>query len=187
MTIPNLITLMRLFLVPVIIWLIGDGEYLAAFWVFVVAGVSDAVDGFIAKRFDVVSELGSYLDPIADKALLVSIYITLATVGQLPFWLVVAVVSRDVLIIGAVLLSWMMERPVAMQPLYISKTNTVAQIMLASVVLGALGFGLELGILRSVLVVATAVLTVLSAIAYLVEWLRHMAEDDASRKGENTP
>lgn len=184
MTVPNLITVMRLLLVPVIVWLIGDGEYLAAFWLFVIAGISDGVDGFIAKRFNVISELGAYLDPIADKALLVSIYIALSFINQIPYWLVVAVVSRDVLIVGAVLLSWIMDRPVAMQPLLISKANTAAQIVLASVVLGALAFNMELGTLRTVLVVTTALLTVLSAVAYLVEWLHHMTDDEAPEQGE---
>ena len=77
------------------------------------------------------SELGAYLDPIADKALLVSIYVTLGFAGQLPVWLVIAVVSRDILIVGAVVLSWMLSRPLSMQPLLISKANTFSQIVLA--------------------------------------------------------
>ena len=182
MTIPNLITVMRLFLVPVVVLLIKDGEHAAAFWIFVIAGASDAVDGFIAKHFDSVSELGAYLDPIADKALLVSIYITLAMVGEVPFWLVVAVVSRDLLIVGGVLLSWMLERPVEMQPLMISKANTLAQIVLASVVLGDLAFSIDMSALRHLLVILTAVLTVLSAIAYLIDWLRHMTENGDADK-----
>ena len=77
MTIPNFITIARIFAVPVLVWLILDGLMAAAFWVFVAAGVSDALDGFIAKRYDLTTKLGSYLDPVADKALLVSAFVTL--------------------------------------------------------------------------------------------------------------
>src|SRR4030095_11156283 len=102
-----------------------------AFVLFLLAGLSDAADGYIAKRYGWRSELGAYLDPIADKALLVSIYVTLGFAGHLPAWLVSAVVSRDILIIGAFLLSWVLSRPVPIQPLLISKVNTLFQILLA--------------------------------------------------------
>ncbi len=88
-----------------------------AFVLFLVAGVSDAVDGFLAKRFRMTTVLGSYLDPLADKALLVSIYVTLGINGQLPRWLVILVVSRDVMIVGGVMLSWLVGSPVKMKPL----------------------------------------------------------------------
>ncbi|MCW2309181.1 CDP-alcohol phosphatidyltransferase family protein [Rhodobium gokarnense] len=186
LTVPNLITVARLFLVPVIVWLIGTEAYAAAFWLFVIAGVSDGVDGFIARHFASRSDLGAYLDPIADKALLVSIYIALAMVNEIPFWLVIAVVSRDVLIVGGVMLSWMMDRPVPMQPLLVSKANTVAQIVLASVVLADLGLSSELTPIRNLMVIVTAFLTLLSAVAYLVEWLRHMTDGDDHGQGEHT-
>ena len=144
MNIPNSITLLRIVLVPLVVWLIITHEMLAAFVVFLLAGLSDAADGFLAKRYGWHTELGAYLDPIADKALLVSIYLTLGFAGHLPVWLVIAVVSRDVLIIGGVLLSWMLSRPLAMQPLLISKANTCFQILLAGFVLGELGLGLGL-------------------------------------------
>ena len=88
---------------PLVIVMIMQERWSAAFVLFVVAGISDAVDGFIARRFDMRSELGAYLDPIADKALLVSIYVTLAVVGVLPVWLAIVVVSRDVMIVAAIL------------------------------------------------------------------------------------
>ena len=117
MTLPNLITIGRLFLVPLVIVMIINERWQAAFVIFVAAGISDAIDGFIAKRFDMTSELGAYLDPVADKALIVSIYITLAMVGAIPSWLVILVVSRDVMIVSAVILSWVMAKPVAIAPL----------------------------------------------------------------------
>ena len=95
MSIPNFITLGRVFLVPVVFWLVLSGRIQAAFVLFVVAGISDAVDGFLAKRFGWQTELGSYLDPLADKLLIVSIFIAMGVLGTLPSWLVIAVVSRS--------------------------------------------------------------------------------------------
>ena len=94
MNIPNALTLARIILVPLIVWLIISHEMAAAFVLFLLAGLSDAADGYLAKRFGWHTELGTYLDPIADKALLVSIYVTLGLAGHLPVWLVIAVVSR---------------------------------------------------------------------------------------------
>ena len=92
-------------MVPVIVWLILAEQMFAAFIVFALAGISDALDGLIAKQFDLVTPLGTYLDPLADKLLLVSIYITLGIQEVLPSWLVILVVSRDVLIVGAIILT----------------------------------------------------------------------------------
>ena len=106
MSIPNLITLARILLVPVVVWAIASNQMLFAFLLFAAAGVSDAVDGFLAKRFGMASELGAYLDPLADKVLIVSIYVSLGIVDALPRWLVILVVSRDLLIVGGVMFSW---------------------------------------------------------------------------------
>ena len=100
MNLPNLITLARLLAVPLVVFLILQGLMTAAFWMFFAAGISDAVDGYLAKRMDAVTELGTYLDPIADKTLLVAVYVTLGIAGHVPTWLVILVVSRDLLIIG---------------------------------------------------------------------------------------
>ena len=175
MNIPNSLTLGRIVLVPLVVWLIITDEMLAAFLVFLLAGMSDAADGFLAKRYGWRTELGAYLDPIADKALLGSIYVTLGLAGHLPAWLVIAVVSRDILIIGAVVLSWMLSRPLRMKPLLISKANTLAQIVLAGLVLAELGFGLGLEPLVWLLIWITGALTILSAGAYFWSWLRQMA------------
>lgn len=175
MNIPNSLTLGRIVLVPFIVWLIIAHEMSAAFLLFLLAGLSDAADGYLAKRYGWRSELGAYLDPIADKALLVSIYVTLGFAGHLPVWLVIAVVSRDILIVGAVVLSWMLSRPLTMQPLLVSKANTCAQIVLAGLVLAELGLGLGLHPLVNVLVWVTGALTIISAAAYFWQWLGHMA------------
>jgi len=179
--IPNLITMFRIFMVPLVVWLIITGQMAAAFWVFLLAGLSDGIDGFLAKRFGQETLLGAYLDPLADKALLVSIYVTLGLQLQIPNWLVIMVVSRDILIISAVILSWMLDRAVIMRPLFVSKANTTGQIVLAGMVLLDVGFGLDLTVSRQMTVIAVAVLTVASAIAYLVGWLDHMAQYEVPR------
>ncbi len=174
--IPNLITLGRILLVPVIIWAITSGQMAAAFFLFVIAGISDAVDGFLAKRFHMQSEMGALLDPLADKALLVSIYVALGISADVPRWLVILVVSRDIIIIGAVIVSWLLDRPIPMKPLMISKINTAVQVTYAALALATLGFGLVLSPLDTVLKVLVTLTTLASVGAYLVEWVRHMGE-----------
>lgn len=175
MSIPNIITLGRVMLVPFIFWLLLNGEAELAFYVFVIAGVSDAVDGFLAKRFGWTTELGAFLDPIADKLLIVCIFIALGVAGKLPSWLVIAVVSRDVLIIIAVVLSWLMGHPLTIRPISISKANTTAQIVLAAVVLADEAFKLDIPGPRIALIWITGALTIASLVAYLRVWLRHMS------------
>ncbi|MCW5693401.1 MAG: CDP-alcohol phosphatidyltransferase family protein [Pseudolabrys sp.] len=174
LSIPNLITLGRIFLVPVVVWAIASNTMWFAFVLFLVAGVSDAVDGFLAKRYRMTTELGAYLDPLADKALIVSIYLTLGINGDIPRWLVILVVSRDILIVGGIILSWLLGNPLKIKPLWVSKLNTTAQIAFACVVLGSLGFKFEVPNLTLVLMGLVAVLTLLSIAAYLAEWVRHM-------------
>ena len=173
---PNFITLGRVISVPFIFWLLLTGQAKAAFLLFVAAGISDAVDGFLAKRYQMQTALGAYLDPLADKLLIVSIYVALGAREQLPLWLVIAVVSRDVAILAAVLLSWLLDHPVVIKPLLVSKLNTAAQLVLASTVLADEGFGLGLSGLRTALCWITAVLTIWSLAAYLRAWVSHMTE-----------
>jgi cardiolipin synthase (CMP-forming) len=168
---PNLLTLLRILLVPLTIWLIVAGELRGAFVVFLLAGATDALDGFIAKRYGWTTELGAYLDPLADKLLLVSSYVALGLHALLPAWLVILVVSRDVLIVSAILLSVLVGPRVVMRPLTISKLNTVAQIALALLVLANSGFALGWETFRSVLIYLAAALTGASAGAYLWTWL----------------
>lgn len=176
-SLPNLITVGRIILVPVVIWAITSGNMLLAFWLFVAAGISDAIDGFLAKRLNAQSEFGAYLDPLADKALLMSIYVTLSIEGLLPRWIVLAVVSRDIMIMGAVVLSWIMNKPVKIQPLIVSKLNTTAQIGLAALMLGSTGLKFDPGPVKELALILAGGLTVISAAAYLVEWMRHMTSD----------
>ncbi len=174
LSIPNLITLGRILLVPVVVWVITSGEMRIAFFLFLAAGISDAVDGFLAKNFHMASELGAYLDPLADKALIVSIYIALGIAGALPIFLVILVVSRDIMIISAFLLSWLVGRPMPIRPLLVSKANTVAQILLATLVLAEQAFSFNAGIVTILTMALVVVLTLLSIAFYLAEWVRHM-------------
>ncbi len=164
--VPNLLTLLRLLSVPVTVWLMVTGRMGAAFWLFVGAGLTDALDGAIARLCDARSQVGQWLDPVADKVLLVSIYVVLAAQGAVPLWLAVLVVLRDVLIVlyavVYVLAGWLQ-----VSPILISKINTAAQIVLAAAVLARLGEGWGGGRLTDALVVVVAVTTVSSGLAYL--------------------
>jgi cardiolipin synthase (CMP-forming) len=178
-SIPNVITLVRILLVPIIVWAIASSQMEIAFAVFVVAGVSDAIDGFLAKRFNLTSELGALLDPLADKALLVSIYVALGIWGAIPRWIVILVVSRDIMIVAAVIVSWLFDRPVAMKPLMVSKLNTVAQVGFAALVLASLSFGFRPMPYDLILMGFVTVFTLVSVSLYLVEWVRHMSTIEA--------
>jgi len=178
LNLPNLISLARLLLVPLEIWLILVGRYGLAFWVLVAAGISDALDGFIAKRFDRRTRLGALLDPVADKAMLVSVYITLGAAHQLWTSLVILVVFRDVMIVGGFLLIQLFAVPKHYEPLYISKLNTGVQIMLVGFVLARLGLGAVAGQIDLVLSLIVGATTVVSGLSYLVRWARLLARSE---------
>ena len=178
--IPNLITLARLGAVPLAVWLIAVGDFRSAFWLFVAAGVSDAADGFIARWFHSRTEIGALLDPIADKALLVCVYLMLGKVGVLPMWLPVLVVARDAMIVGGFLVAQMIGTAVEWQPLWISKVNTTAQLALAALVLARVGLGLDelapgIHALSLLLVYVVAGTTLLSGVAYVLRWARQVS------------
>ncbi len=171
MSLPNIITFLRILAVPLAMYMILTGDMVWAFWLFVAAGVSDGLDGAIARLFRARTVLGGYLDPLADKALIVGVYLALGHVGQIPLWLVMLVVFRDVMIVGGVILLFTLKETLAMQPLGISKVNTVVQIALAAAVLTPPALGLPdlhpfgLGLVEA-LVDACAVTTALSGLAY---------------------
>lgn len=181
LSLPNLISIVRLMLVPLIVSLMLGKDYELAFALFVVAGVSDAVDGYIAKRFDMRTVLGAYLDPIADKALLVGVYVTLGVQGEMAQLLVTLVVSRDLLIVGAVILSYIVGHPLKIAPLMLSKLNTLTQILLAAAMLASLGF---LPALDPVLVPGqwiVAATTLLSGLAYFLAWFASISAWDIAQ------
>ena len=172
LNLPNLITLARLVCVPFAIWLIAEARYGAAFWVFVGAGVSDALDGYIAKNFDRRTRLGALLDPVADKALLTGVYLSLGIVGLLPVWLVVLVLLRDALIVGGFLAIHRTAAPNQVEPLFVSKINTGVQIALVGFVLAREGLGVGGGLVSALLIVGAGVTTVWSGMSYLARLAR---------------
>jgi len=181
---PNMITLARIALVPVLILLLKDQDYAAGLIVFVIAGASDALDGYLAKRLNVQSRLGAILDPVADKLLLVSAYVMLTVLGHIPFWLVLVVVFRDLLIVGGYMLYTSHAGPVKMRPSILSKLNTLMQIALATLILAQQAAGLDWPLTIHVLVVAVLITTVVSGAHYLWSWMI-MKEIEPAHSGEN--
>lgn len=167
---PNLITLSRLALVPVLILMLNNRDYVAALAIFVYAGLSDGLDGFIAKRYNCTTRLGSILDPLADKTLLVSAYVMLTVLGHLPFWLMLVVGFRDLLIVGGYLVYTSMYGPVQMRPSALSKLNTVTQILLVAAVLVEQAAQFSYPGAINILVYAVLVTTVASGAHYLWIW-----------------
>jgi cardiolipin synthase len=166
MNLANIITFGRLCAVPLAFWLVLEQRIDDAFILFVAAGVSDAVDGWLARRYG-GNAVGALMDPVADKALLVTMYITLATVGALPNWLAILVVFRDLLIVGGIVVLAVLGHAVAIRPLYISKLNTVTQIVLIGVSLLKGGFGIGIPGLVDVLTWCVAMTTLASGAAYV--------------------
>ena len=151
-----------------------------AFWVSLAVSVSDAVDGIIAKRFKMVTVLGGFLDPIADKAFLVCVFIALSHEGYLPVWLVILVVFRDLLIIGGAVLFQTLTQSLKMSPLIVSKINTAVQLLLVVLVLAGEAFNLYFGSARHVLVYLVAATTLWSGMAYVVRWTQLASELEQS-------
>ena len=171
LNLPNVISFARICAVPVAVWLVLRHHLAAASVLFVAAGVSDAVDGWLARRRG-GSALGAVLDPVADKALLISMFITLAAIGVLPDWIAILVVFRDVVIVGGVLLLWLTSAPVRIRPLFISKLSTALQLVLVGAALVMEGFGLRVPYLLNALTLAVAAATLISGAAYVAKAAR---------------
>ncbi|BBA34115.1 CDP-alcohol phosphatidyltransferase family protein [Methylocaldum marinum] len=168
--IPNIISFCRILLVYPVITSMLEKRFDWALSLFVIAGVSDAIDGFLAKHFQWQSRLGSYIDPLADKLLLVSSYIALSFMGLIPFWLMATVVLRDLVIFTGAILYYFLLRPFDGQPLLISKVNTLLQLFLVFIVLLHHGFvPLPAGIITGV-TAAVFVTTMLSGAMYIYVW-----------------
>ena len=163
-----------------LVWLIATERLEAAFWLFVAAGISDVVDGYIAKNFNAKTELGAILDPLADKALLDGIYLALAIVGWLPAWLAVMVLGRDLLIVVGVVLIRRRDPVFRAMPLAIGKINTFAQILLAACAIADAGGWIDLEAQVAALVVLVATTTALSGAGYAVQAIRATAPERAT-------
>lgn len=175
MNIPNIITLGRLLAVPAVIYALLHGHMMMALFLFTLAGISDAVDGAIARLFDQRTKLGSWLDPLADKALMVSVFVMLAWLNAIPDWLVFLAVTRDILIIGAVVIADLTGNPLKVSPIFISKATTASQIVFAFLALINLAFDAGLHTPLWFMLYVTAGLTIASGLSYLVVWMRHIA------------
>ncbi|OSM05058.1 CDP-alcohol phosphatidyltransferase family protein [Magnetofaba australis] len=177
LNVPNTLSFLRIFSAPLFIWLLLNDWMNAALWLFLVAGVTDAVDGFIAKRFGLQTELGAYLDPLADKLLLLSGFITLSVIDVMPLWMTLLVVTRDLVIVGGALVYQLATGALRMEPLIISKLNTVAQITLLVAVLAEQAFGAFEWLFTPLLIFA-ALTTAASGLAYTIEWTRRATSSD---------
>jgi cardiolipin synthase len=166
LNLPNIISFGRLCAVPITIYLVLEEAWGAACALFVAAGISDAIDGWLARRRGGTA-LGAALDPLADKTLMVGMYVTLAAVRQLPVWLAILVVFRDIMIVGGLLLLWLYDHPMPIKPLSVSKVNTGLQIGLVAVVLGLNGAGLVWPVLRLAGIWLVAISTTVSFAAYV--------------------
>jgi len=172
LTLPNLLTGLRLVLVPVVVWHIQVADMWSAFWWFVVAAVTDLLDGNLARRLDQRSVLGAWLDPIADKAMLLSTLLALAWAGSLPFWLAMVVVLRDgVVLFGAGAYRWLTGR-LEVAPTLSGKAATFAEFTLVSLILADLALGPGLIEWLEPLIVLTAILVVASGLHYVLLWSR---------------
>lgn len=169
---PNLITGLRILLIPPFLWLLLQGSHGAALVLFVLAGVSDGVDGFLAKRFGWHSRLGALLDPAADKLLMVCAYLALGWLGALPWWLVGMVLLRDGIIVAGALAYYRLFGVYEMEPLRVSKLNTALQIVLVLTALWALAFGGVPSALLHWLIYAVGLSTLASGSAYVWVWSR---------------
>ena len=176
MNVPNFITLVRLFVVPIIILLIINDNVWLAFCLTVLAAISDAIDGIIAKRFNCVTKLGTFLDPIADKVLLVSLFIVLGQQGYISTWIVILVVFRDLVIVGGALMFHTITNCLEMAPLKVSKINTLVQLGFVVGILGVEGYGFDVDWARHMLHYIVALTTILSGMAYVYLWSCKLSE-----------
>ncbi len=170
MTIPNLLTFARIFLTPLLAWLLLRQWMTAAFIVFFIAGLTDALDGLLARVLDQKSRLGSYIDPVADKLLLVTAFVLLWKIGEIPFWLLLIIVGRDLLILGGFFVLFFSQVQFEIKPLVSSKLTTLFQLGTVFALLGRSVLELS-GWIYSVLFVTTAGFSILSGVQYLLRGL----------------
>ncbi len=167
---PNLISLLRILLVAPVVWSLLQGAYTTALILFLIAGLSDGLDGYLARRYHWITRLGGFLDPLGDKLLMVCGYLTLGWIGALPFWLVGTVIARDVIIVlGTLTYRWLIANVTA-QPLLISKLNTGLQIVLVLTVILSLAGWLDLPMLVKGLMYLVFITTVMSGASYVALW-----------------
>ncbi len=181
---PNLLSLLRIVLVPPVVFYILQNNYMPALVLFVIAGVTDSLDGWLAKHFNWQSHLGEILDPLADKLLLVSSYVCFAWLELLPMWLVLAVILRDIIIVTGGVLYRLFLGNVVINPTYISKLNTLMQIVLIAVMLVSLAWFPIPEVVTSILIWSVLFTTIASGVVYVVAWGRRAIHAKASVKNQ---
>ena len=169
---PNLICFVRLALIWPIAAALQAGEHFLALAMFMMAAISDGLDGYLAKRFNWTSELGRFLDPLADKLLLVTVFVESAWLGLVPWWLTAAAVARDVMIGLGALVFRLWFGPLHGRPLVISKINTAAQLLYLMAVMVNAAVDLLPQSVPDALAILTFVTTVLSGLHYIVTFTR---------------
>jgi len=172
---PNILSALRLIAAPVAGWLVLNGEFFAALWVFGFAGLSDAADGYLAKRFGLSSRFGAWLDPAADKLLMLASFVTLAMVGAVPLWLTCLVIGRDVAIVLGVGLARLLEAPLPIAPLMVGKISTAVQVLYIAMMLLLLTLKADEPMLALAGALAVGALTLASFLAYGHVWFQAVA------------
>lgn len=172
---PNTITALRLLCAPVLAACLLYGRETYAFVVFAFAGLTDLADGFLAKRFGLITRVGKYLDPAADKFLMLAAFLSLAAIARTPLWLMLLVIGRDVAIVSAIFLARMMGLPLRVEPLPIGKLCTAVQVIYVALVLLFLALHLDRPDILQMAAYVTAGFTIASWLAYTGLWLKALA------------
>jgi len=185
--IPNLLGLSRIAAAPAVVWLLLGGAVEPAFWVFLIAALSDAADGMIARRLETVSDFGALLDPIADKLLVNAAYLSAAATGLLPWWIAALVFARDGGIALGAALARLLNRETPLLPLAIGKATNAGLIAFAAYALGTGAFGWPHGLVYDGLMVAATLLMLASAVGYADAMLRRLRPQAAGSREDSKP
>lgn len=179
---PNVLTGLRLVSAPAVAMLMMGGRDGAALGIFAFAGLSDAADGFLAKRFGYASRFGRFLDPAADKLLMLASFLTLTTLGVAPLWLTAIVIARDAAIVSGVIVVIALNLPVAIAPLFVGRISTACQIAYVALALVLLTAGLRWPEVLQAAAAVTALATLASWAGYAHLLLRALSERACSRR-----
>jgi cardiolipin synthase len=185
--IPNIITVIRILLVVPISWLLLEGRHVDALFLMVIAGLSDAFDGFLARRFNWLTQLGATLDPLADKLLVAAVFLVFTWQGHIPLWIAIIVLVRDFVIVAGAGVYKVLYEEVEISPTFLSKANTAMQLVVLIFLLVGL---LPLGVMSDLAVAMVnpysfyilAVLGVSSGLDYVFTWGSKAYREEKKRK-----
>jgi cardiolipin synthase len=186
MNVPNILTFSRILLAPVIVILLIQASFFKALIVFIVAGITDGLDGFLARVLQQKTVLGAYLDPLADKALILSSFITLSTLGVIPSWLSVIVISRDCIILVGISILALMDVSFEVKPAFVSKVTTTLQLLTIFLALAfkslSPDFDLHSHHMDDAIYWLTALFTIASGLNYIAVGMRFINHTPSLRK-----